>query len=104
MHDEVNAHSDEIIIGVLVEDSWLTLEQVSAACRVEPEWLLRHLEDGLLPGATSVSGTWHFSSAGLLRARRMRQLERDFDAGPELAALVSDMLAELDELRLRLRK
>jgi chaperone modulatory protein CbpM len=33
----------------------------------------------------------------------MRQLERDFEAEPELAALVADMLAELDALRVRLR-
>jgi chaperone modulatory protein CbpM len=33
----------------------------------------------------------------------MRQMERDFDAGPELAALVADMLDELDDLRAQLR-
>lgn len=97
-----NDHT-EVLIGVLVEDSWLPLEQVAAVCTVEPDWLLRHIEEGLLPGATSISGTWHLSSAGLQRARRMRQLERDFDAGPELAALVSDMLEELDSLRRRLQ-
>jgi hypothetical protein len=32
----------------------------------------------------------------------MRQLERDFDAVPELAALMADLLEELDELRARL--
>lgn len=93
----------EVLIGVVVEDSWLTLEQVAAACTVEPDWLLHRIEEGLLPGASSVSGTWHFSRASVQRARRMRQLERDFDAVPELAALVSDMLEELDELRTRLR-
>lgn len=93
----------EVLIGVVVEDSWLTLEQVAAACTVEPDWLLHRIEEGLLPGASSISGTWHFSRASVQRARRMRQLERDFDAVPELAALVSDMLEELDELRTRLR-
>jgi chaperone modulatory protein CbpM len=46
---------------------------------------------------------WRFSSACLLRARRMHQIERDFDAVPELAALVADMLEEMDALRARLR-
>jgi chaperone modulatory protein CbpM len=32
----------------------------------------------------------------------MRQLERDFEAVPELAALMADLLEELDELRARL--
>lgn len=31
----------------------------------------------------------------------MRQLERDFDAVPELAALVADLLEEMDSLRAR---
>lgn len=44
----------EVLIGVLVEDSWLPLEQVAAACTVEPEWLLRHIEEGLLPGAAGI--------------------------------------------------
>ncbi|KFB66555.1 chaperone modulator CbpM [Candidatus Accumulibacter vicinus] len=93
---------EEILIGSLMDSSWLTLEQLAAACTVEPGWLLRHIEDGLFPHAESVAGVWCFSSHSLLRARRMRQLERDFDAVPELAALMADLLEELDELRARL--
>lgn len=97
-------HDEEILIGSLMEDTWLTLEQVAAACTVEPEWLLCHLEEGLFPHAESVAGVWRFSAASIQRARRMRQLERDFDAGPELAALVADLLEEVDELRARMRR
>jgi len=46
----------DVLIGSLLEESWLTVEQVAAACAVEPDWLLRHLEEGLLPGAESVAG------------------------------------------------
>ncbi|MFZ3041866.1 MAG: chaperone modulator CbpM [Thiobacillus sp.] len=92
---------DDVLIGSLLEESWLTLEQLAAACTVEPAWLIRHLEEGLFPHAECVAGTWRFSGASLLRARRMRQLERDFDAVPELAALVADMLEEIDALRSR---
>jgi chaperone modulatory protein CbpM len=92
---------DEILVGSLMENSWLTLEQVAAACTVDPQWLLRHIEEGLFPHAESVAGVWCLSSTSLRRARRMRQLERDFDAVPELAALMADLLEELDELRAR---
>ena len=94
---------EEELLGSLMEDTWLTLEQVAAACDVEPAWLSRHLDEGLLPHAESVSGVWRFSGAALARARRMRSLERDFDAVPELAALVADLLEEMDEMRARLR-
>lgn len=90
---------EDIIIGSLLDDSWLTLEQVAAACTVEPDWLICHIQEGLFPHAECLAGTWRFTSASLRRAQRMRQLERDFEAGPELAALVADMLEEMDELR-----
>jgi chaperone modulatory protein CbpM len=95
---------DDILIGTLMEDSWLTLDQVAAACRVDAAWLLRRIEEGLFPHAESVAGTWRFSGTSLLRARRMRQLEQDFDAVPELAALMADLLEEMDMLRARLRR
>ena len=93
----------EVLIGSLLEESWLTLEQMAAACTVDPEWLLRHLDEGLFPHAESVGGVWRFSRVSLLRARRIYQLERDFEAVPELAALVADLLEEMDELRARVR-
>ncbi len=92
---------EDILNGSLIEDSWLTVEQLAAACTVEPAWLLRHLQEGLFPEAESVAGVWRFSATCLLRAQRMRRLERDFDAVPELAALVADLLEELDSLRAR---
>ena len=92
----------EVLIGSLMEDSWLTLEQVAKACQVEPDWLLLHIQEGLLPQAESVAGVWRITTASVLRARRMRDLERDFEAVPELAALMADMLEELDYLRARL--
>jgi chaperone modulatory protein CbpM len=93
----------EVLIGSLLEESWLTLEQMAAACTVEPEWLLRHLDEGLFPHAESVGGVWRFSCTSLVRARRIYRLERDFEAVPELAALVADLLEEMDELRARVR-
>ena len=96
-------HDVDILIGSLVEDSWLTLEQVAAACAVDAEWLLAHLDEGLFPQAESAAGVWRFSASAIRRARRMRQVERDFDAAPELAALIADLLDEADALRARLR-
>jgi chaperone modulatory protein CbpM len=95
---------DDILIGTLMEDSWLTLDQVAAACPVDAAWLLCRIEEGLFPHAESVAGTWRFSGTSLLRARRMQQLERDFDAVPELAALMADLLEEMDALRAQIQR
>jgi chaperone modulatory protein CbpM len=94
----------DCLVGSLMEDTWITLEQVAAACLVEPAWLSRHIDAGLFPHAECVAGVWRFSGMALRRARRMRQLERDFDAVPELAALAADLMEELDALRSELRR
>ena len=95
---------DDILSGSLLEETWLTLEQVATACTVEPEWLARHLDEGFFPQVANVAGAWRFSTVSLARARRMWGVERDFDAVPELAALMADVLEELDEMRARLRR
>ena len=93
-----------LLIGNVMEDAWLTLEQIAAACTADPEWLAQRLDEGCFPDAESVAGVWRFSTSSILRARRMRQFERDFDAAPELAALIADLLEETDSLRARLRR
>ena len=96
-------HEVDILVGSIVEDSWLTVEQLAAACAVDAGWLLAHLDAGFLPQTECAAGVWRFSAAAIRRARRMRQFERDFDAAPELAALIADLLDEADALRARLR-
>ncbi len=88
----------------ILEDACLTLEQLCAAGSLERAWLVRHVEAGHLPVAGDSIADWRFGAAALRRARRMRELERGFDAEPELAALVADLLEEMDELRTRLRR
>ena len=96
---------EKILAGVIEEGACFTLEELCAACSLEREWLVRRIEEGLFPVPGGIlAEEWRFSSSGLSRARRMRALERDFDAVPELAALVADLLEEMDELRTRMRR
>ena len=81
------------------DEELLTLQEVALVCAVTPEWLRDRVEEGLVPAAPE----WRFSAVAVRRVRRMRALERDFDAAPELAALMADLLEELDALRARLR-
>ena len=94
----------DLLICSVMEDTWLTLEQIAAACAAEPEWLAQRIDEGCFANTESVAGVWRFSAAAILRARRMRQFERDFDAAPELAALIADLLEESDALRARLHR
>jgi chaperone modulatory protein CbpM len=88
------------ITGVSIDEASLTLEELARACRVEPSWVIERVEAGLLGNVVTVQRTtWRFASAELARARRLASLERDMDANPELAALVADLIEEVQRLR-----
>jgi len=86
------------------DDEGLTLEQLCSVCALEREWLVVRVRDGLIPATATGAAEWRFTTTTLARVRRMRDIERTYDAAPELAALAADMLEEIDELRARLRR
>lgn len=92
-------------IALLLDETLLSLEELSASCTVSREWIIQHVQAGvLLAESGSDPDLWSFGSRDLRRARRLHALERDFDANPELAGLVADLFDELDRLRVRLRR
>lgn len=86
------------------QDDALTLEELCSVCALEREWLVVRVREGLIPATEVGASEWRFASATLARVRRMRDIERTYDAAPELAALAADMLEEIDRLRARLRR
>lgn len=91
-----------LLIGTLLEDACLTLEQLCSAGAVSPEWVSGHVIEGRLHPAGDRPSQWRFASRDLWRVRWIRHVETAFDAEPELAALVADLMEELDRLRARL--
>jgi chaperone modulatory protein CbpM len=82
----------------------LSLEELCAVCALEREWLIVRVREGLIPASGESDAEWRFTTTTLARVRRMREIERTYEAAPELAALVADMLEEMDALRARLRR
>ncbi len=83
---------------------YLTLEQLCSVCALERDWLVVRVREGLIPADGTTDTEWRFTTTALSRVRRMREIEVTYDAAPELAALVADMLEEMDALRARLRR
>lgn len=93
----------QVLTGLVLEEEALTVEEVAHACGAENEWVLQRVATGVL--TCVVAGpTPRFASHDLQRARRIRALERDFEADPELAAMVADLIDEVERLRTRLRR
>ena len=95
-------HNSEILIAAVMEERYLSLEQLSSICRVEPDWVIRHIDEGLLPTLQRANGELRFSHSELTRVQRILAVERAFEAEPELAALVADLQEELEKLRRQL--
>lgn len=90
---------DDAVDAVLIDEQMLDLHELALACAVAPDWVIERVEAGLLSCSSSTAGEMRFASAQLVRARRIVTTERSFDANQELAALVADLIEEVERLR-----
>lgn len=94
---------DTAVTAVVIDEVALTLEELAHACAVEPDWVVQRVRTGVLLDAASDNHVaWRFTSADLVRARRLCQIERDFEANDDVAALVVDLSEEIWRLRQKL--
>ena len=92
-------------IAMLLDDMQIGVDEVAGNCAVEHAWIVEYVEAGvLLENPDRDPARWSFTSRDLIRARRLRDVAQQFDANPELAGLVVDLVEELDRLRTRLRR
>lgn len=94
---------DSSLAELLDEHARLTLDDLARACCMAPGWVVQRMEAGLLHGEHT-GDHWQFTSAMVVRARRLARLESTFNADPELAALTADLIEEVVALRQRLRQ
>ena len=79
-------------------DITLTYQEILHACEGEQDWLISILEENIItvhgnPQQASYSG-WQ-----LTRLRRAQRITRDFEASAPAAALILQLLDELETLR-----
>jgi len=97
-------NSDPIASGVcLGEQAWLELEEFSRACGVATDYVCVLVDEGLVqpPVQTPV---WRFGGEELARVRRIRRLQRDFEANLQSVGVMLDLLDEIDRLHGALRR
>lgn len=87
----------------LIDEALLTLDELCRVGAVSPDWVRDRVDAGLLGPQRGAREAWRFEPQTVERVRCMVRIERRFDAGPELAALVADLEAEVRRLRARLR-
>lgn len=91
----------------LLDQAALSLHEFARHCRTSPQWVIEHVQTGVFhcdaQPAQQSAEHWRFSSQTLVRARRIAHLEHCFDADPQLAALTTDLIEEVQQLRRQLR-
>ncbi|HET9112715.1 MAG TPA: MerR family transcriptional regulator [Burkholderiales bacterium] len=94
---------NSVLTGQILDQFKLDLNEFAHACCVPPQWIVERVAEGLLLDESPADlNTLRFSSYALIRARRMLNIERNFDANPELAALVVDLIEQLERFRSKL--
>ena len=98
------AHSVAVFDGVVVEEQLVfTLMELSRACAADGDQLLALVHEGVLDASGDEAQGWRFSGHALPRARTALRLARELDIGVAGAAVVMDLLDQVQELRAQLR-
>ena len=91
---------------ILNDDSTFTLDELCTACSVHTEYIIELIDEGIVEPTElqSEQQHWSFTGLSLIRARKARRLQRDLGINLAGAALVLDMMEEIEQLRQRLRR
>ena len=101
----ISPFDTSVMVGILVEDEMqFTLVELSRICNVDIAQVVALVDEGVLKPGGDDSGQWLFGGTTLRRARRALCLTRELDLKPGSAALVLDLLDEIEALRARLRR
>lgn len=91
---------------ILNENCTFTLDELCTACSVHTEYIIELIDEGIVEPTElqSEQQHWSFTGISLIRARKARRLQRDLGINLAGAALVLDMMEEIEQLRQRLRR
>jgi chaperone modulatory protein CbpM len=97
---------------ILEDQSGLTFDDLCRACAVQSELIVELVDEGVLTpdvvtpaGALSATpGDWRFTGFHIHRVRMAVRLQRDLGVNLAGAALVLDLLDEMETLKAQLRR
>jgi chaperone modulatory protein CbpM len=87
----------------LGEQAWLELDEFARACGVGADFVVTLIDEGLVHPPVAAP-PWRFGGDELARVRRIRRLQRDFEANLQSVAVMLDLLDEIDRLRAVLQR
>jgi chaperone modulatory protein CbpM len=91
----MDREQDLLTGSVIGDEGVLSIEELARACGAEPQWIIELVAVGVLEPQ---------GAADLTCARRVFRLQRDFDASLDAAAVMLDLLDQIEQLRARLKR
>ncbi len=93
-----------ILSGQLLdEETVVSLDELCRACRVSTEWVIELVDQGVLEPRGRRPTEWRFTGPSVRQTRVAMSLQRDLGVNLAGAALVLELLSEIDELNARVR-
>ncbi len=100
----MNTTEGSAIHAVIVEtELQFSLQELSRACGAETALLEALVHEGALAPQGDAPEQWRFDGTVLLRARKAIRLVQELDLGPPGAALVLDLIEEIESLKAQLQ-
>lgn len=97
------ARKDPALSGVILdEQSVFSLYELTAVCKISAELIIEMVEEGIVSPAGNDPRSWTFCGLDVLRIHTAIRLQRDLRVNLPGAALVLDLLAEIERLKRRL--
>jgi len=97
-------NTSSIAIGVcLADEQALDIEAFAAACGTEVGFVQLLVDEGLVRPVVE-QPAWRFGGEELARVRRIRRLQRDFEANLQSVAVMLDLIDEIERLRAQLKR
>jgi chaperone modulatory protein CbpM len=97
-------NTNTMAIGVCITDNHaLDLEAFAAACGMEVEFVRVLVDEGLVQPVQQ-QPAWRFSGEALARVRRIRRLQRDFEANLQSVAVMLELIDQVERLRAALHR
>ncbi len=93
----------KLVTGVVLDENvQFTLVELCCLCESNAEYIIELVDEGLLEPEGSSTPDWRFDSKALKRLQKTIHLQRDLRVNLAGAALVLDLLDEVEELRRKL--
>ena len=98
----INDPQTNPVICIFEEQIELTIDDLCRACAVQTQTIIELVEEGVLETAGPSPQDWRFGGDNLRRARVALRLQQDLGVNPAGAALILQLMQEIDALRARL--